>query len=180
MRKINLSLTVFTAIFCITLFFPLTADAQKKRDYLTEEEIELVRNNQLIDLRIGILTKAIDRRFAVLKNQTPKEKEEWGALPKGTRVELLIDIEKLLGKAIEDIDLVAERAKDSKLFPKAVNKLAGSCTEYLPQFNSFLDTTKEEKERGALLGSIASCNDVIEASTKVPKEPAKEEKKKKN
>jgi hypothetical protein len=180
MKKINLSLTVFTAIFSIALIFPLTADAQKKRDYLTEEEIELVRDNQEIDLRIGILTRAIDRRFAVLKNQTPKEKEEWGALPKGTRAELLIDIEKLLDKAIEDIDLVAERAKDSKLFPKAVNKLAASCTEYLPQFKSFLDTTKDEKERGALIGSIEYCDNVLEASTKVPKEPAKEEKKKKN
>src|SRR5690349_14570565 len=100
MTKIILSLTVFTAIFCIALFFPLAADAQKRRDYLTEEEIELVRDAQEIDLRIMVLTKAIDRRFAVLNNRTPKEKEEWGALPKGTRVELLIDIEKLLQKAI--------------------------------------------------------------------------------
>jgi len=180
MTKINLSLTIFTAIFCIALFFPPTAAAQKRRDYLTEEEIELVRDAQEIDLRIMVLTKAIDRRFAVLKNQTPKEKEEWGALPKGTRVELLIDIEKLVQKAIDDIDQVATRAKDSKLFPKAVNKLAASCTEYLPQFKSFLDTTKDDKERGALLGSIENCNDVIEASSKVPKEPTKEEKKKKN
>jgi hypothetical protein len=180
MTKITLSLTFLTAIFCIAVFFPLTADAQKRRDYLTEEEIELVRENQEVDSRVGILTKAIDRRFAVLNNQTPKEKEVWGALPKGTRVELLIDIEKLLQKAIDDIDQVAARAKDSKLFPKAVNKLADSCTEYLPQFKSFLDTTKDEKERGALLGSIENCNEVIEASSKVPKVPEKEEKKKKN
>jgi len=180
MTKTTLSLTFLTAIFCIATLFPTTAAAQKRRDYLTEEEIELVRDNQAIDARIDILTKAIDRRFAVLKNQTPKEKEVWGALPKGTRAELLIDIERLLGKAIEDIDLVAERAKDSKLFPKAVNKLAASCSEYLPQFKSFLDTTKDEKERGALLASVESCDSVLEASTKVPKEPAKEEKKKKN
>lgn len=179
MTKINLSLTVFTAIFCIALFLPVSANAQR-RDYLTEAEIELVRDAQEIDLRIMVLTRAIDRRFAVLKNQPLKEKEAWGEPPKGTRIELLIDIEKLLQKAIDDIDQVATRAKDSKLFPKAVNKLADSCNEYLPQFNSFLDTTKEEKERGALLGSIENCNAVIEASTKVPKEPAKEEKKKKN
>ena len=173
MTKKTVTLTFLTAIFCIALFFPPDAAAQKRRDYLTEEEIELVRDNQEIDLRVTVLTKAIDRRFAALKNQTPKEKEEWGALPKGTRAELLIDIERLLGKAIEDIDLVAERAKDSKLFPKAVNKLAASCTEYLPQFKSFLDTTKDEKERGALLASIESCDSVLEAATKVPKEPAK-------
>lgn len=179
MTKINLSLTVFTAIFCIALFLPASANAQR-RDYLTEAEIELVRDAQEIDLRIMVLTKAIDRRFAVLKNQPLKEKEAWGEPPKGTRVELLIDIEKLLQKAVDDVDQVAERAKDSKLFPKAVHKLADSCKDYLPQFKSFLDTTKDEKERGALLGSIENCDAVIEASTKVQKEPTKEEKKKKN
>lgn len=179
MTKINPSLTIFAAFFCIALFFPLSARAQR-RDYLTEAEIELVRDAQEIDLRIMVLTKAVDRRFAVLKNQPLKEKEEWGEPPKGTRFDLLSDIERILGKAIDDIDNVAERNKDSKLFPKAVNKLADSCTGYLPQFKSFIDTVKDEKERGALLGSIENCNEVIAASSKVPKEPAKEEKKKKS
>jgi hypothetical protein len=179
MKKIDPVLTLFAAIFCVALFFPLAAKAQR-RDYLTEAEVELVRDAQEIDLRIGVLTRAIDRRLAVIKNQPLKEKESWGEPPKGSRVELLIDIEKLLQKAIDDIDQVAERNKDSKLFPKAVNKLAASCTEYLPQFKTFLDTVKDEKERGSLLGSTENCNAVIEASSKVPKEPTKEEKKKKN
>jgi cobalamin biosynthesis protein CobT len=179
MKKIQLSLTVFATIFCVALVLPTSAKAQR-RDYLTEAEIELVRDNQQIDLRIAVLTKAIDRRLAVIKNQPVKEKEVWGEPPKGTRTELLIDIEKLLQKAIDDIDEVAERSKDSQFFPKAVNKLAASCTEYLPQFKSFLDATKDGKESGSLLGSIESCNSVIAASAKVPKEPAKEEKKKKN
>jgi len=179
MKKINLSLTLSAAIFCVALFFPLSADAQR-RDYLTEAEIELVRDNQEIDLRIGILTKAIERRFAVINNKPVKESEKWGEAPKGTRLQLLIDIEKLLGKAIDDLNQVAERNKENKLFPKAVHKLADSCTEYLPQFKSFLGTVKDEKERGSLLGSIESCSQVIEAASNVPKEPTKEEKKKKN
>jgi len=179
MKKINLSLTLLATIFCVALFFPLTANAQR-RDYLTEAEIELVRDNQEIDLRIGVLTKAIDRRFAVINNKPVKESEKWGEAPKGTRLELLIDIEKLLGKAIDDINQVAERNKENKLFPKAVHKHADSCAEYLPQFKTFLDAVKDGKERGSLLGSIESCNQVIEASANVPKEPAKEEKKKKN
>ncbi len=170
---------IFAAIFCIALVFPLAAAAQR-RDYLTEDEIELVRDAQEIDLRVAVLTKAIDRRLAVIKNQTPKEKEGWGALPKGTRTELLLDIEKLLQKAIDDIDEVATRNKDSKLFPKAVFKLADSCTEYLPQFKTYLDAAKDDKERGAILGSMENCREVIEASSKVQREPAKEEKKKKN
>ncbi len=179
MKKINFSLTIFAAIFCVAIFFPLSAVAQR-RDYLTEAEIELVRDNQEIDLRIGILMKAIDRRFEVINNKTVKESEKWGEPPKGTRVQLLIDIEQLLTKAIDDIEQVAERNRENKLFPKAVHKLADSCTAYLPQFKSLLDTTKDEKERGSLLGSIERCNEVIEAASNVPKEPAKEEKKKKN
>ena len=168
-------LTVFAAIFCIALFFPFDSNAQR-RDYLTEAEIELVRDAQEIDLRVAVLTRAVDRRLAVINNQTPKEKEVWGELPKGTRTELFLDIEKLLQKAIDDIDGVAERSKDSALFPKAVFKLSDSCQTYLPQFKSFLDTAKDEKQRGALLGATENCNAVIEASAKVPKPTEKKKK----
>jgi hypothetical protein len=174
MKKINLTLTLFAAIFCAAMFLPVSADAQR-RDYLTEAEIELVRDAQQIDLRIMVLTRAVERRLAVIKNQPLKEKEAWGEPPKGTRLELFLDIEKLLQKAIDDVDEVASRNKDNQFFPKAVHKFADSCREYIPQFKTFLDT-KETKERGALLGSIEKCESVIEASTRVPKE----EKKKKN
>ncbi|HEY8561297.1 MAG TPA: hypothetical protein VIL74_13050 [Pyrinomonadaceae bacterium] len=179
MKPINFSLTVFAALFAVALFFPRAADAQR-RDYLTEAEIELVRDNQEIDARVEVLTKAIERRFAVISNQTVKESEKWGAPPAGTRLQLLNDIEKLLGKAIDDLNQVAERNKENKLFPKAVNKLADSCAAYLPKFRSFLDAAQDGKERGALLGATESCNQVIEASANVPKEPTKEQKKKKN
>jgi hypothetical protein len=176
MKKINFCLTISAAIFCAALFFPADANAQR-RDYLTEAEIELVRDAQEIDLRIGVLTRAIERRFDVINNKSVKENEKWGEAPKGTRLQLLIDIEKLLQKAIDDVDDVASRNKDNKLFPKAVHKLADSCREYQPQFKTLLDATKDQKERGALLGSIEKCDSVIEASANVPKEP---EKKKKN
>lgn len=166
----------------VPTLFASTADAQR-RDYLTPAEIELVRDNQEIDLRIGVLTKAIDRRLAVVNNDTAKFNDKpdssWGELPKGTRFELLSDIDKLLRKAIDDIDDVASRNMDSKLFPKAMNKLTTSCQAYVPLFRSLIDTSKDEKEKGALLGSIESCGQIIEAASKVPKEPAKEEKKKK-
>jgi hypothetical protein len=176
--KIKLTLSMLAAIFCVALFLPAAANAQR-RDYLTEAEIELVRDNQEIDLRIEVLTKAIDRRFNAINNKTVKESEKWGAPPTGTRLQLLVDIEKLLGKAIDDVNQVAERNRENKLFPKAVHKLADACTGYLPQFKIMLDTVKDEKERGSLLGSVDSCDQVIQAAADVPKE-AKEEKKKKN
>jgi hypothetical protein len=176
MKKINFCLLLPVAIFCAALFFPASADAQR-RDYLTEAEIELVRDAQEIDLRISVLTRSIERRLDVINNKTVKENEKWGEAPKGTRLQLLADIEKLLQKAIDDVDDVASRNKDNKLFPKAVHKFADACREYQPQFKVFLAATKDEKERGVLLGSIEKCDSVIEASANVPKEV---EKKKKN
>lgn len=167
------------ATFSLLLFLPSTADAQR-RDYLTEQEIELIRDAQEIDKRIEVLTKAIDRRFAALNNETSeqigKDAEKWGEIPKGNRIQLISDIAKILQKAVDDIDDVAARSKDSKLFPKAVQKLAEEAQKFLPQFQTQLDKISDGKERGTILNSIDICNQIIDAAAKMPKE----EKKKKN
>ncbi len=175
-----------TAFFLLLLSFPTSANAQK-RDYLTDKEVDLVSDAQQIDLRIDVLTKAIDRRFLVLNNdgsqakQIEKDAEKWGELPKGTRTQLVSDISKILQKAVDDIDDLATRegGMESKFFPKAVRKLADAAQKYQPQFKAELDKVKDEKERGSLLNSIDLCNSIVEAAAKLPKEPTKEEKKKK-
>src|SRR6185369_9466618 len=90
-----------------------SAGQSSHRDYMTDAEIELVRDAQDIDLRVDVLIKMVDRRFAVLKMNVggaaipTKESERWGAAPTGTQIEMLDDIRKLLQKAIDDIDNVA-------------------------------------------------------------------------
>lgn len=179
------TLYFLTAFFCFTLFFPASINAQR-RDYLTNEEVELVRENQQIDLRVGVLTKAIDRRFLVINNdasqakQIAKDEEMWGELPKGSRSLLLWNIERILQKAIDDIDDVAAHSKtDSEFFPKAIFKLSDACQIYIPKLKTIFDSSTDEKEKGSLIGALDSCNQIIEASAKVPKETPKEEKKKK-
>ncbi len=186
LKKSKYVIYVLTSFFCLTLFFPASANAQR-RDYLTNEEIELVRDAQEIDLRIGILTNAIDRRFLVLNNdnsqakKVEKDLDKWGELPKGSRSAMLWDIERILQKAIDDIDSVAEHKQmDEKLFPKAVFGLANACQGYIPKLKTLYDSIKNEKEKGSILGAIDDCNQVIEASAKVPKETPKEKKKKKD
>ena len=183
------TLYVLALCFCLMLFFPANA---QRRDYLTDEEVELVRDNQQIDLRIGVLTKAIDRRFLVINNdasqakQIAKDEEKWGELPKGSRPLLLWNIERILQKAIDDIDDVAAHTKtDSEFFPKAIFKLADACQIYTPKLKTILDSSNDEKEKGSLIGALDSCSQIVEASAKVPKIPTKEElkaekKKKKN
>ncbi|CAN5596110.1 hypothetical protein BH24ACI2_BH24ACI2_06170 [soil metagenome] len=178
-KKLKFALFALTTLFCLTLLLPAAANAQR-RDYLTDEEIELVRDAQEIDKRIGVLTKAIDRRFLVLNSdasqakRVEKDLDRWGELPKGSRGALLSDIEKILQKAIDDIDDVAAHTKmDEKLFPKAVLDLTSACQGYIPQFKTFFDLSKDEKEKGSILGAIDDCNQIIEASAKVPKEVKK-------
>ncbi len=114
MRNFKLFFVSLCAVICLTSVFSQYATAQS-RDYLTEQEIELVRDANEIDLRINVLVKAIDRRLLVINKDTTQEKQlkkdsdKWGELPTGTKTELLSDISNLLQKAIDDIDDLASR-----------------------------------------------------------------------
>lgn len=179
------ALFALAAFFCFALLFPLPANAQR-RDQLGETETELVREAQEINLRAEIYVKAIDRRFLVINKdasqakRVEKDSEKWGELPKGTRAELLLDIEKILQEAIDNIDNLAERDRKNELLPKAVRILAAASDRFLPQFKSQLDKTNTDIERGAILGAIDSCKQIIEAAANLPKESPKEKKKKKD
>jgi hypothetical protein len=177
------AIPTLTVFFSIAILFPFSANAQR-RDQLTEMETELVRETQEINLRTEVFIKAIDRRFLVLNNDTSKAKqvekdlEKWGEIPKGTRAQLLRDIEKILQEAIDNIDNLAERDAKNELLSKAVHTLADASAKFLPQLKSQLDKTNTETEKGAILGAIDFCNQIIEASAKVPKVESKTKKKK--
>lgn len=173
-----------TAFFCLMLLFPLSFKAQQRRDQLSDMESELVREAQEIDRRSEVYVKAIERRFLVINNDTSQSKkvekdlEKWGELPKGTRAQLLLDIEKILQEAIDNVDNLAEHDAKNELLPKAVHILADASSRFLPQLKSQLDKTNTEIERGAILGTIDFCNQIVEAAAKVPKEEPKKKKKK--
>lgn len=187
MNQTKFKLFVFApAVFLfLALFASFSANAQR-RDQLSEKESELVREAQEINLRAGVYVKAIDRRFLVLNNDSSKAKqvekdlEKWGELPKGTRALLLLDIEKILQEAIGNIDNLAERDAKNALLPKAIRTLADASARFLPQLKSQLDKTNTEVERGAILGAIDFCNQIVEAAANIPKEDPKKKKKKDN
>jgi len=185
------SASVFLLGILSCLFvFASSADAQR-RDYLTEEEVEIVREAQEIDIRIGVLVHAMDRRFAVLKinfagtGKELKEKDIWGPTPTGSRTELLSDIKKIMQKAIDDIDNLAARpdsmvvdpedtSKKKKgyndLFPKAVRTLAAAAARYQPVLNNELSKTEDRSEKGLFMDLIDFCDQITEASAKLPAE----------
>lgn len=178
-----------------------TAMAQAQRDYFTNEEIELIRDAQKIDDRIDVLTKVIDRRFAALKIDvggtkiSPKDAEKWGVVPESSRFQLLLDIKRVLQKAIDDIDSLSERPdsailpdpEDKKarqtfadLFPKAVRSLAAAAKRYQPALKAELDKPNAGSENGSILDSLEFCDQIIAAVAKLPAEVADPKKKTKN
>lgn len=187
-----MKVSIVAGVILLILTVSSSASAQR-RDYMTEHEIELVRDSQDIDKRIDVLTKMVDRRFAALGlevggwKQSRKDSELWGDLRSGTRSELLNDIRQLLQKAIDDIDDVAEHNENTLtqnkteglLFPKAVRELAAAASRYTPALKSTLAAAKDERERGLILNSIESCEAIIGSVVNLPPETKPEKKKSK-
>ncbi|MCC6329569.1 MAG: hypothetical protein IT174_13725 [Acidobacteria bacterium] len=172
-------------LVCVVCSVSISA---QRRDYLTDEEIEVVRDAQDIDARVGVLIKMIDRRFAVLGinvngwKDGEKTSSTWGEPPKGARSELLNDIKKILQKAVDDIDNLAanpnsapirdkddKRAKkDPERFPKAVRALAAASKRYLDPLKMELDRSTRDEEKGSIIDSIDLCNQIIDAVGRLP------------
>lgn len=179
------SLAFTFAILFFAFAVPGNVWAQS-RDFLTDDEIELVRDAQEIDRRIDVLVAAMDRRFKILSIDVSapdkKEKSEWGPLPKGSRLELLLDLRRLLQKASDDIDGLAERPDSAilpdpevrkpksfqELFGIAVRDLAAAATRFKPALNAELTNSKEPKETGLLQAMIENCDAIIDSVSKLP------------
>jgi hypothetical protein len=188
MRSVVTTLLIGSIIMVVATF----ASAQR-RDFMTEPEIELVRENQDIDKRIEVLTKMIDRRFNALGvdvggwKESQKDAKLWGDPPTGTPSNLTYDIRQLIQKAIDDIDDVAEHNENTLtqnkteglLFPTAVRALAAAATRYMPALRSMLEKTKDERDKGVILTSIENCEAILESVAKLPPEVKKKGKGKK-
>lgn len=185
------SYVLLAALALSAIFLPSQTAAQ--RDYFTAEEIELVRDAQEIDLRMQVLTKIVDRRFSALKIDVggakviPKDSEKWGTVPESTRFQLLLDIKRILQKAIDDIDSLSDRPdsailpdpEDKKrpsgieLFPMAVRHLASAAARYRPALKAELDRPNDNAEKGSVLDALELCDQIIAAVAKLPPEVKK-------
>lgn len=186
MKSFPRYLVLLFAVFAVLV----SVNHGQRRDFVTEHEAELIREAQEIDVRIEVLTRFIDRRLAAagIPGHTwappKKNSEAWGEEPKGTRSQLLSDIRRILQKSIDDIDDIASRTSAAiegnevggKLFPKAVRNLAAAATRYKPILEAELAKSPSNSDRGLLLQSIEFCDQIIEASAKVPAEESKKKK----
>lgn len=162
----------------LTLVLTLVADsasaAFQVREHLTPEEIELVKDAQILDKRIDVFIKAADRRMLVLSGtaapvtkQQKKDSETWGELPTGTRAELIGDIARIFDEAITNIDDVSARDENNPLIPKALRKLAAAASRIVEQLKS-----AEAQASGAEMSSFDQLNEnadsILQAANKLP------------
>lgn len=162
---------------------PANARNNTKRDHLTEQEVELVREAQALDKRTEVFIRAAERRMQAINDpaaaasskQIQKEMDKWGPLPKGTRAELIADFAKILDEAINNIDDVAARDAKNPLVAKSLRKLAAAVSAFQPQINTMRGSARDGEELAALEESIENMQQITEAASRLP--PPTEDKK---
>ena len=156
---------ILATLVLISVFLTPHVEAFQRRDFLTIKEVERLQEAQRIDLRISVLVFAADRRFAVLGVRAPIKRSErdWGEEPSGTREEVLRDIDRIIMKAVDDIDYAASQETASKFFRNGFSALKKSCDGYDVFLRRLLDESKDDRERGVILNSLERCAQVSEA-----------------
>lgn len=154
----------------LCLCAPLAATgAAQKREHLTPEEIELVRDNQQLDARTGVFIKAAERRLlaatdpAESAKNAPKEKEKWGEV-KGTRTQLFYDISKILDEAVVNVDDVAEHNPESPLLRKSLFMLAEAAGRMLPALSKLRQDVQSEAEADQLDRALETAREITDAA----------------
>ena len=169
----RISLTLF-----ISLFVAFSAQAASlQRDHLTQQEVDLVKEAQILDKRIDVFIKAAERRLMVITNsaaanakQLKKDSERWGELPTGSRSELVSDIARILDEAITNIDDVSARDERNPLIAKSLRKLAQAVNSIMAQLKPLSAEAKSEAEIASFELLHEDAQSILEAATKLPPE----------
>jgi hypothetical protein len=171
-------------LFLGVLLFAPTAIAQ--RDHLTPQEVDLVKEAQILDKRIDVFIKAVDRRVFVLKGgtaatapqtkQSKKDAEKWGELPTGSRAELVSDIARILDEAITNIDDVSQRDERNPLIAKSLRKLATAVNTIMTDLKPMSVEAKGDAEVASFELLHEDAQSILEAVNKLPPEVEKKAK----
>jgi hypothetical protein len=169
-------ITRLLLILFISLFVGFSAQAQS-RDHLTQQEVDLVKEAQILDKRIDVFIKAVERRMMVINNsasanakQLKKDSERWGELPTGSRAELVSDIARIFDEAITNIDDVSSRDERNPLIAKALRKLAQAVNSTMAQLKPLSTEAKSDAEIASFELLNEDAQSILEAATRLPPE----------
>jgi hypothetical protein len=168
-------------IFLVTtslLLIPAQAmpiNSTQAREHLTPQEIDLVKDAQVLDKRIDVFIKAAERRLLALNGsdaasakQLKKDSESWGELPSGTRAELIGDIARILDEAITNIDDVSYRDEKNPLIPKALRNLAAATSRIVDQLKPLQAQAKSDAEASSFDQLLENAESILQAANKLP------------
>ena len=175
-----------TLLFVIaTVWFYPTISVAQTREHLTPQEIDLVKEAQILDKRIDIFIKASERRLLAISGSTAanakqlkKDAEKWGELPAGSRAELVSDIARILDEAITNIDDVSARDERNPLIPKALRRLVQAVNNIQTQLAPLKDQMKSDTEVASFELLNEDAQSILEAAKKLPPEVDKKVKNK--
>ena len=160
----------------LSLFVGFSAQAQS-RDHLTQQEVDLVKEAQILDKRIDVFIKAAERRMMVINNSAAanakllkKDSERWGELPTGSRAELVSDIARIFDEAITNIDDVSARDERNPLIAKALRKLAQSVNTIMAQLKPLATEAKSDAEIASFELLNEDAQSILEAANRLPPE----------
>jgi hypothetical protein len=177
--KTRLRILPLLIAVAFTLCLPQAAASFQARDHLTPEEVELVKNTQVLDKRIDVFIKAADRRVLALTGsggnakELKKDSESWGDLPIGTHAELMSDIAHIFDESITNIDDVSSRDEKNPLIGKSLRKLAAAATRIVEQLKPFAGASKGGSEGSSFDQLIENADSIVQAASKLPPEVAK-------
>ena len=164
---------LLTVVLILSLCF-MVAGFQA-REHLTPQEIELVKDAQILDKRIDVFIKAADRRVLALSGtdatnarQLKKDSESWGELPSGTRAELIGDIAGIFDEAITNIDDVSSRDENNPLIPKALRKLAATASRIVEQLKPAEAQARGDAELSSFDQLTENAESILQAANKLP------------
>ena len=167
------------ATFLLVIFLGASSSATafQGREHLTEQEIDLIKDAQILDKRIDVFIKAADRRLIALTGagadatnakQLKKDADSWGELPTGSRAELIGDIAKILDEAITNIDDVSTRDESNPLIPKALRKLSTAATRIVEQLKPAEVNAKGEAELNNFDQLRENAQAIVDAANRLP------------
>src|ERR1041384_1246888 len=179
-------ITRILLILSLSLFVGFSAQAQS-RDHLTPQEVDLVKEAQILDKRIDVFIKATERRMMVINNsaaanakQLKKDSERWGELPTGSRAELVSDIARILDEAITNIDDVSSRDERNPLIAKSLRKLAQAVNSIMTQLKPLATEAKSDAEVASFELLNEDAQSILEAANKLPPDVVPDKKAKKS
>lgn len=140
------------------------ASAQRKGEYLTEGEIDLVREIRLIDHRSEIFLKIADRRLIALTDPAgptgDSKFKKFGPLPTGSQVELLDDYRRAVEELMVKLDDEFERTGMTAALKKALESSAKEMDRQLGVLASLKTMSTAEDFRSIHRRAVEAASDL--------------------